>query len=304
MLILAEGYDTGLIGGILALDSFKQAFGLDKLTAKEFASVSGNIVSILQLGCFIGALVISPITQRIGRRPAMLLTNFIFLFGSLLQVLAGVNNNKGLAILYAGRLIGGMGVGAVSMLVPIYISENAPKHIRGRCVGMMQLFIVTGIALSNWINYSTIRTIPISQKQWRIPFGAQMIPGGLLFIAMFFMNESPRWLAEHRGREEALSSLAWVRGSKVDDPLIIAEVEEIIQSLKEEKAIARPGYLQVIREIIHSKSLRWRSLIGLYIQIGQQFTGELMKSSLEMLTYLPIQEQTPSTIIHPSSSTQ
>jgi hypothetical protein len=72
--------------------------------------------------------------------------------------------------------------------------------------------------------------------------------------------------------------LAWVRGLKVDDPRIIEEVEEIIQSLEEEKAIANPGYLQMIREISHSKSLRWRSLIGLYIQIGQQFTGKLFYS--------------------------
>lgn len=103
------------------------------------------------------------------------------------------------------------------MLVPVYLSENAPKNIRGRCVGMMQLFIVTGIALSNWINFATIRTIPVSQAQWRIPFGVQMIPGGILLVSMFFMNESPRWLAEHRTVEEARKSLAWVRGKRGDD---------------------------------------------------------------------------------------
>jgi len=255
------------------MDSFKESFGLDKLSAKEFASVSGNIVSILQLGAFIGVLIASPITQRIGRKPAVILTSFVFLFGSLLGVLAGINGSKALGILYASRFIGGMGVGAISMLVPIYISETAPKRIRGRCVGMMQLFIVTGITVAFWINFATVRTFPVSQIQWRIPFGVQLIPGGMILIAMFFMEESPRWLAEHRGREETTKSLAWFRGLRLDDEMIVEEVEEILRSLEEEKKLAKPGRLQSIREIASSKSLRWRSVVGLYIQIGQQFTG-------------------------------
>lgn len=243
------------------------------MSTSEYANVSGNIVSVLQLGCLFGALAIGPITQRYGRRPAFLITTTVFLIGSLMQVVAGTNGSRSLGPIYAGRFIGGAGVGSTSMLVPIYISECAPKRIRGRCVGMMQLFNVTGISISYWTNYGVIRTIPTGPEQWRIPFGVQMIPGGMLFIGMLFLKESPRWLAEHDQVEKATKSLAWMRSSSVGDPIITAEMDQIVESIEREKSIAKPGTMQSIREIMASKSLRMRLFIGLVLQMAQQFSG-------------------------------
>lgn len=134
------GWDTGLIGGILTMSSFQQSFALDK-HSKSFSTLQGNIVSILQGGCFFGAASSFYLGDRLGRKLALILASFIFLAGSLIQTCAALNTTS-LSQLYVGRFIGGFGVGLVSAVVPTYIGENANKEIRGRCIGTMQLFNV------------------------------------------------------------------------------------------------------------------------------------------------------------------
>lgn len=132
------GWDTGLIGGILTMSSFQQSFALDK-HSKNFSNLQGNIVSILQGGCFFGAASSFYLADRLGRKLALIIASVIFLTGSLIQTCAALGTTN-LAQLYVGRFIGGVGVGLVSAVVPTYIGENANKEIRGRCIGTMQLF--------------------------------------------------------------------------------------------------------------------------------------------------------------------
>jgi MFS transporter, SP family, sugar:H+ symporter len=134
------GWDTGLIGGVLSMKAFQDSFDLDK-KSKSFANLTGNIVSVLQAGCFFGAMSSFYISDKFGRKIALLIAANIFLIGSVVQTCSGLSG-KGLGILYAGRVIGGFGVGLVSAVVPTYIGENANKEIRGRCIGCMQLFNV------------------------------------------------------------------------------------------------------------------------------------------------------------------
>ena len=93
----------------------------------------------MQAGCFFGALSSFYVSDKFGRRTALIIADIIFLFGSLLQTCSGLDT-KGLGMLYGARVIGGFGVGLISAVVPTYIGENAPKEIRGRCIGTMQLF--------------------------------------------------------------------------------------------------------------------------------------------------------------------
>ena len=120
------------------MKSFQHSFGLNS-KSKAYSNLSGNIVSVLQAGCFFGALASFWVSDKLGRRTALIIADIIFLFGSLLQVCSGINT-RSLSLLYAARVIGGFGVGLISAVVPTYISENAPKEIRGRCIGTMQLF--------------------------------------------------------------------------------------------------------------------------------------------------------------------
>jgi MFS family permease len=127
------GWDTGLIGGVLTMDAFQHSFKLDK-KSPDFSNLQGNIVSVLQAGCFFGALSSFYVSDKFGRKRALIFADFIFIIGSLVQTLCAINTTS-LAQLYVGRAIGGFGVGLISAVVPTYIGENANKEIRGRCIG-------------------------------------------------------------------------------------------------------------------------------------------------------------------------
>jgi SP family sugar:H+ symporter-like MFS transporter len=138
------GWDTGLIGGVLTMKPFQESFGLKNVTPEEkkaFSNLSGNIVSVLQAGCFFGAMSSFYISDKFGRRTALIVGDIVFLVGSVLQTCSGINTTS-LTLLYIGRAVGGFGVGLISAVVPTYIGENANKEIRGRCIGTMQLFNV------------------------------------------------------------------------------------------------------------------------------------------------------------------
>lgn len=120
------------------MSSFQHSFGLNSKSS-AYADLSGNIVSVLQAGCFFGAMSSFYVSDKFGRRTALIVADIIFLLGSLLQVCSGINTQS-LGMLYGARVIGGFGVGLISAVVPTFIGENAPKEIRGRCIGCMQLF--------------------------------------------------------------------------------------------------------------------------------------------------------------------
>lgn len=117
------------------MDAFQHSFNLDPKSS-NFANLQGNIVSVLQAGCFFGALASFYVSDTFGRKWALIIADIIFIIGSLIQTLCGLGNSD-LAQLYVGRVIGGFGVGLISAVVPTYIGENAPRAIRGRCIGCM-----------------------------------------------------------------------------------------------------------------------------------------------------------------------
>lgn len=115
------------------MDAFQHSFDLDK-NSPDFSNLQGNIVSVLQAGCFFGALSSFYVSDKFGRKWALIIADIIFLVGSLVQTLCAIHTTS-LAQLYVGRVIGGFGVGLISAVVPTYIGENANKEIRGRCIG-------------------------------------------------------------------------------------------------------------------------------------------------------------------------
>lgn len=134
-----------------------------------------------------------------------MITGVVFCAGSAIQVAAMGNSGA----MFAGRVIGGLvrspfqlqfnmttnetqGVGAASMLVPLYISEIAPPSIRGRLVGIYEMGVQGGTMTGFWVNYGVSIHVSPTSAQWRIPFAIQLIPGILLVIGMFFLPESPR----------------------------------------------------------------------------------------------------------------
>jgi SP family sugar:H+ symporter-like MFS transporter len=111
------------------MDAFQHSFDLDK-NSPNFANLQGNIVSVLQAGCFFGSLASFYVSDTFGRKWALVVADITFLVGSIVQTLCAIGT-KSLTQLYIGRVIGGFGVGLISAVVPTYIGENAPK---GQCL--------------------------------------------------------------------------------------------------------------------------------------------------------------------------
>ena len=170
------GYDSAFIGTTLALPSFTKEFGFAALTKPELALVQANIVSVYQAGAFFGTLFAYAIAHYHGRQRGLVAFAVVFLIGA--GMMLGASGTRGLGLIYAGRVLAGIGVGGASMLTPIYISEIAPPAIRGRLVGLYELGWQLGGLVGFWINYGINKTLPPSHSQWLIPFAVQLIPAG------------------------------------------------------------------------------------------------------------------------------
>lgn len=136
------GMDTGIIGGVLKLDPFRNKYNLPLASENPTlsANLEANIVSTLQAGCFLGAIVAGWVADKLGRRIGMMIAALFAIIGSVMQAAAAGH----FPVMYIGRFVAGVGVGGASMITPLYTSENAPRAIRGALTGMYQFFIVTG----------------------------------------------------------------------------------------------------------------------------------------------------------------
>uniref|UniRef100_A0A060T463 ARAD1C39094p n=1 Tax=Blastobotrys adeninivorans TaxID=409370 RepID=A0A060T463_BLAAD len=257
---LMWGYDSGVISGVLSLESFHKHFDV----AKGDSKVSSTSVSLLQAGGFFGALFMSPIAERFGRRMTMIATACVFLIGAIMQVAGG----GGLPLFYVGRVVAGLGVGGATMVIPTYVAEVVPKNIRGLLMGLWQFFIVTGVTVSYWVDYG-VNLHMTGDSQWRTPLGVQMVPAGMLIAGALVLKESPRWLTKHHQESRGLENLAYLRGLSPDHPDVQAEYQEIYVSIVHEREVSGDA---TWREMILPGN-RKRVLLGFIIMCCQQFSG-------------------------------
>ncbi|KAF9892270.1 hypothetical protein FE257_002047 [Aspergillus nanangensis] len=263
------GYDTGVMGSVLALQSFKEDFGLPTDSSgfadSRNAEISSNVVSLLTAGCFFGAIGAAFANDRFGRRYTLMVLSVIFLVGAAVQTAA----SSQISYIYAGRVIAGLGVGGMSAITPLFVAENCPPKVRGRITGLFQEFLVVGVTIAYWMNYGVSKNIPPSTKQWRIPVGFQMVPGGAILIGLFFLKESPRWLMKQGRYDEAATSLAYMRRADRSSPIVHRELAEIRTSIEDEIAATEGASW---KEILQPAN-RVRFLNGFLIMFWQQFSG-------------------------------
>lgn len=252
------GFDTGIVGGVLTMASYKRDFGYTDNT-----TVSAVMVSLQNVGAFIAALGIFPISERCGRKKTIQVACIVFITGVLLQVIP----SHSLVCFYIGRFVAGLGLGGATAVAPSYNAEQAPKEIRGRLGSCMQWLFALGVMISYWIDYVTVQTLPVSSAQWQIPVGLQIVPAFALAIGLFFQKESIRWLAKKGRYDEALANLRWIRAD--DSPEVLAEFNEIKTSIIEE-ARAREGLKN--RELLEPAN-RYRLSLAFGVFLGQQCTG-------------------------------
>ncbi|KAK3904560.1 general substrate transporter [Staphylotrichum tortipilum] len=267
---MSFGWDSSVIGGVIVLKPFIKDFGLGDSKSPATANLAANIVSTLQAGCFLGALAASPLTDRYGRKWCLIGVSIIIIVGIIMQSAASGN----LGPMYAGRFISGVGVGAASTINPIYVSENAPRAIRGLLTGLYQLFIVTGGMLAFWINYSVSIHFPHTKVMYIFPLAIQALPAALLCICMLMCQESPRWLARQDRWEDTKRVLSRIRNLPATHPYIEEEFREIVDQLEQERnTIGDATFWNLQREMWTIAGNRRRVLISIVLMICQQMTG-------------------------------
>ncbi|CAE6435927.1 unnamed protein product [Rhizoctonia solani] len=268
----AMGYDTGVIGGTLALPSFRRDFGLDRASQHERDTLSGNIVSTFQAGTFFGSLLTFPLVEKYGRVRGMLAAGAVFMVGAVLMTAA----NGHLGMVYAGRGIAGLGIGSASLIIPVYIAEVSPPSIRGRLVGIFEILSQAGSMLGFWINYIVDRTVSSDTKtQWIIPLALQMLPGVFLLLGAALAPESPRWLAKKDNWDKARKNLQYLRQLPLDSNYVEEELKgKFFESVIFPLSNHGPGRSRwsSFKELFH-KGTRNRVAIGLMLMMCQNMTG-------------------------------
>lgn len=200
------GYDSGVING--TQKGLEAAFDLGKL------GLGINVGAIL-VGSSIGAFMAGRLADAIGRRNVMMLAAVLFLISALA---AGAASSS--IIFICARILGGLGVGAASVISPVYISEVTPAAIRGRLSSVQQVMIITGLTGAFVANYAVARFAGGSTADfwfgftaWRWMFWLQSVPAAIYLVALFFIPESPRFLVAKGRDDEARVVLTKLFGS-------------------------------------------------------------------------------------------
>ncbi|OAX83504.1 hypothetical protein ACJ72_02139 [Emergomyces africanus] len=266
------GYDSGYINGILGMPFFKQTFGgpvpLDvDPTGYNIATWQKSlIVSILSLGTFVGALVSGSIAELIGRRYTIMLSCLLFSVGVAIQVGAGQVND-----LVGGRLVAGLGVGGISSVVILYVSEIAPKRLRGAMVSVYQWAITFGLLISACIDKATENLD--SPASYRIPIGLQLVWALILGVGLYYLPESPRYFVKKNKLDQAAGSLSRIRGQHVDSEYVKTELAEIIANYEYESKISSTSWLDCFKGGLSPSGNFRRVILGTSLQMFQQLTG-------------------------------
>ncbi|KAJ3215237.1 hypothetical protein HK099_006451 [Clydaea vesicula] len=251
--------DFGLTFGIKFIDTNDTL-----ISTVRAPDIKGNITGYFLAGCAIGALCVSVLADILGRKRSILVGAILFSAAGLGQALSP----PVIEVFYTARFISGIGIGILSMVVPLYICETAPTAVRGRMIAVQQLMITIGIFFAAVINVCIRAMQNGSELEWRLSLGMQVIPGVVLTVITFFVPYSPRWLEDHGRHEESISTLAVIRSSKVTSPAIIAEYTEIKEGVLYERSVGNASFKELLRPGILN-----RVLIGLALQFFQQWTG-------------------------------
>ncbi|KAH6657299.1 general substrate transporter [Truncatella angustata] len=263
---LLFGYDTGAINGIMAMDAFTKQFSTgyhDSTGPALTPSQTAIIVAILSAGTALGALIAAPCADTLGRRLSLLLSVGVFCFGVVFQVCADA-----IPMLLVGRFFAGVGVGAVSVLVPLYQSEMAPKWIRGTLVCAYQLSITIGLFTSSVVNIA-VKGMD-GAAAYRIPIGLQFSWACILALGILILPETPRYLIKRGQKDSAALSLSRLRRLDITHPALVEELAEIQANHDYEMSLGPDSYKDIFLGAPH---LGRRTLTGCGLQMLQQLTG-------------------------------
>lgn len=252
------GFDSGVING--TVDGLKVAFNSDSM------GTGFNVASML-LGCAVGASAAGTLADRFGRRTMMIIAAVFFIISAWGS---GVATSSGEFIFY--RILGGLAVGAASVMAPAYISEVAPANARGRLTTIQQVAIICGLTaafLSNYglasISGSALNELWLGYETWRWMFWIELAPAGIFLIALLFIPESPRFLVANDKKDLAKRVLVKLYGQNEGEKKV-AEIES---------SLAADHHKPSLSDLYDKKLSRIRPIvwIGIGLATFQQLVG-------------------------------
>lgn len=235
------GYDIGVISGAILFvrKAFTLSVGMEEI-----------VVSTVLLGSLIGAAAGGMLADRLGRRRLLIVTALVFASGAI-----GAALSPGVDWLIAARVIAGIAIGIASFVAPLYISEIAPVAIRGKLVSINQVAITVGIVLSYGIDY-----IFAPSESWRWMFALAVVPAAAFGTGLFFIPNSPRWLAARGHIDQARAVLKKIRVSEL--------VEEELSQIRLSAGQKKGRWSE-----LGGKLLRPAMIVGVGLAVAQQVTG-------------------------------
>jgi len=265
------GYDTGQISGFLEMKVFLQRFGTPTTPSAKnpsgyhFTIVrSGLIVAMLSIGTLVGCLIAGPLANKYGRKTCIPWWCLIFSVGVIIQMAVGSGKWDWVGIV-VGRLVAGWGVGALSVLVPLYMAETSPVPVRGAIISCYQLFITAGIFVANCINFGTEKRIDTGS--YRITMGVGFIWAIILGFGILLLPESPRHDFNTGRADRGRDTMAKFYGVPQHHEAIKSETAEIEKVMEATKG-HHPWY-----EALSGPRMKYRIALAMGLQMGQQLTG-------------------------------
>ena len=247
------GYDIGVMTGALP-------FLQNDWSLQGNASIIGWITSAVMFGAIFGGAMAGQLSDRLGRRKMILISAIIFVIGS---ILSGIAPHDVEYYLIGVRILLGLAVGAASALVPAYMSEMAPAHLRGRLSGINQTMIVSGMLLSYVVDF-LLKDLPETMA-WRLMLGLAAVPAIILFLGVLRPPESPRVLLKHGLVDEARRVLGYIRNTKDE---VEAELADIKNMTATEANLKEPSLATLF-----SDKYRYLVTAGVGVAAFQQFQG-------------------------------
>jgi len=252
------GFDSGVING--TVDGLSQAFNSDSV------GTGFNVASML-LGCAVGAFFAGRFADKYGRKTLLMVSSVLFIISA---VGSGIASSSFEFVIY--RIIGGLAVGAASVMTPAYISEIAPARIRGMLTTLQQIAIISGLFLAFVSNYllainagASTNEFWLGFEAWRWMFWMELIPASIFFLALFFIPESPRFLVAKNRRVEAEAVLAKIYGQQAAK----GKVSDIYDSFAEDHH--EPKLSDLLDKV--SGKVRPIVWVGIGLATFQQFVG-------------------------------
>jgi sugar porter (SP) family MFS transporter len=229
------GYDQGVMSGIITGPHFRDYFN------QPSRAEIGTMVAILEVGALVSSVAVGKIGDILGRRKTIFYGAAIFVVGGALQTFA-----NGIAMMLLGRIVAGLGVGALSTIVPVYQSEISPPHNRGKLACIEFSGNIFGYMCSVWVDYFC--SYIDNDWSWRLPLAMQVFMGGLLAVGSFLIVESPRWLLDNDHDEEGIVVIANLYGKgDIHNPKARDEYREIKMNVLLQRQEGERSYVDMFR---------------------------------------------------------